>query len=315
MDSRIYLFILGLICSANLCWSQAYTVSYDTATYSSLTTFFIVDESNPDLDASSNELYNNIPIGFTFEIEGESFDSLMVAETGYIRFRSSGVDRSFISMFECQLEDFNGSPSASPIVYYTDGVPGNRIFKCEFINKGFVNDTEKNDYVHFQLWLYENCNDFEVRIGYTSIEPSEFDLFYGNNPAPFIGYGNSIAGNFYQLSGGYSLPQLLTVAGNSLSSVPPSGTVYNYTKCTASISETSSIDLTIAPNPTEGRIVISTSGLSHIDIRNMQGQIITSHNVQGVETLEIDLSRFDNGIYLVSAYGKDSMETKKIIKQ
>jgi hypothetical protein len=315
MNLRICLFSVLLICSTNLCWSQAYTVSYDTAAYLSLSTFDIVDESNPELDASSNELYNSIPIGFTFEIEGESFDSLMVAESGYVRFRSSGLDRSYISMFECQLEDFNGSPAASPIVYYTEGLPGNQIFKCEFINKGFVNDFEKNDFVHFQLWLYENCNDFEVRIGDPTIEMSELDLFYNNNPAPVIGYGNSQAAIYYELSGVYSLPQLLPAAGNSLSSVPPHGTVYNYTKCTADISETSSIDITIAPNPTEGLIVISGAELSRIDIVNMQGQIIISHLVQGVETLEIDLSKFENGIYLINAYGEDSMETKKIIKQ
>jgi hypothetical protein len=91
--------------------------------------------------------------------------------------------------------------------------------------------------------------------------------------------------------------------------------VYNYTKCTADIDETSSIDITIAPNPTEGLIVISASELSRIDILNMQGQLIISHLVQGIETLEIDLSKFENGIYLINAYGEDSMEIKKIIKQ
>jgi hypothetical protein len=315
--SNYFLLLLTTLISSAL-WSQSYTVSYDTAAFSSLSTFNIVDESNPDSDGLGNDLYQKIPIGFNFNFEGETFDSLMVGETGYARFRSSGIARSYISIFDCPLEDFNNTPSASPIVYFTTGTSGNRIFVLEFINKGFINDSEKNDSVHFQLWLYENCNDFEIRVGYTSIEISEFDLFYNMAPAPIMGYGINQTAEYYELTGGYSLPQLQAAAGNSLSIVPPSGTVYNFTKCSVGISDLNSSEFYISPNPTDGATNIqfqNGSDIVKVEVINMNGQLIKQYNDSFAENLQIDFSDFESGIYLIRASSKRSVITKKIVKQ
>lgn len=317
MKTNYYFLLLLTILISDSIWSQSYTVSYDTIAYSSLSTFNIVDESNPASDALGNELYQKIPIGFDFNFEGETFDSLIVAETGYVRFRSSGIDKSFISIFECPLEDFDNTPSASPILYSTTGTSGNQIFVLEFTNKGFINDAEKNDYVNFQLWLFENCADFEIRVGLSSIEISETDLFYNMNPAPVIGYGLYPTAEYYTLAGGYNSPQLQASAGSSLSSVPPNGTVYNFTNCSVSISDLISSEFSISPNPTDGIINIQfqdENAIEKVEVINMNGQLINTYNDSFLKNLEIDIASFESGIYLVRASSNKAVVTKKIVK-
>ncbi|MEX1191950.1 MAG: T9SS type A sorting domain-containing protein [Brumimicrobium sp.] len=317
MKTINYYLALPLIFLANLGSAQNYDVNYYTDTYESLTNYDTVDESDPEVDGLGSELYGEIPIGFDFEIEGETFDSLKVSESGYIKFISFNTDIAYISIFDCDLEDFNNSPSNSPIVYSTTGTPGNRIFKCEYIKKGFVNDSEKNDYVNFQVWLYENCNEFEARIGDMAIEASETDLFYGGNPAPIIGYGNYELSQYYGISGNYNSPQL-DWSSTTLSSVPPNGTVYNFTNCTAGIKESTSESFSVSPNPTSGKILINYGNLTNIEsieVMNSQGQVVRSMDQLEFSHLEIDLSDLDNGLYMINVYTGSDRLTKKIVKQ
>lgn len=319
MTSKTYLPLVLLIGSLKFGIAQQYDVSYELASYVLLDTSYLLNESNFQTDFWDSKVYDNIPIGFSYEIGGEVFDSLMVAETGYVEFNSNGDDSKYIYMFNCPLEDFNNVAHLSPIIYYTLGSPGNKVFICEFVKKGFVNDTEKNDYVGFQLWLYENCNDFEVRIAYSSIESSELDLFYPGFSSPIIGYGNSI-GLSVLLQGDCTSPQLQQISSsfNSLSSLPPSGSVYHFTKCANGISESNPIDFSVQPNPTNGTLVLKCDNMKKIEmfqITNMQGQILNTHNPEGLKELNIDISAFSSGIYLINACTKKGVITQKIFKQ
>ena len=48
-----------------------------------------------------------------------------------------------------------------------------------------MNDSEQDDYINYQLWIYEYCNVFEFHIGELSIAPLESDLFF-NNARPHL---------------------------------------------------------------------------------------------------------------------------------
>lgn len=317
MNLRFSLIAFFLLFIGNVV-AQDYVVSYDSTAYVSLSTFETVNESNPEFDAIGDELYQKIPIGFTYNIEGESFDSLMVCESGYVLFRSGSIEKSYISIFDSPLKNFDDMPEASPIVYNTSGTDGNQIFILEFINVGFLNDSENNDSANFQLWLYESCSDFEVHIGPLEIESSEDDLFYNMNPSPILGYGNYETSEFYALSGEIESPELVSSIGSSLNILPPNGSVFNFTKCQVGIPDENSGELSIFPNPTNGSVVLQFENFYHLDliqILNQQGQVVESFKGLSRETVNIDLTSFESGLYIVKAMDGNSTITRRLIKQ
>ncbi|WP_340113885.1 Kelch repeat-containing protein [Maribellus mangrovi] len=71
----------------------------------------------------------------------------------------------------------------------------------------------------------------------------------------------------------------------------------------------------IYPNPTNGVLTIETSDLNncHISITTMNGQVLLSKEVQG-NRMEIDVSEFRKGIYLITIKSDKAVRTKKVIK-
>lgn len=277
--------------------AQIYQVAYDTGTTPQINPFFVLDKSGPEI-VNGGKIYKAIPIGFDFELDGMTFDSVNVAENGFLRFQTNGVNQKFISAFECDLGDrYSAGSNVSPIIYNTFGTPGSRVMKIRYINAGFDNDAEDNDFIEFEIWLHEECGDFEVRIDYKSIEPQEFDLFYNQNPAPFIGYGSYAPPQSYLIEGGYSLPYFDTDY-ESLSSVPPEGSIYKFTKCGFTNILENTLDISIYPNPAINSININAEGLEQIDIFNCTGQLIHTIRTTLVNN-EIDISELPAGMYFI----------------
>lgn len=76
--------------------------------------------------------------------------------------------------------------------------------------------------------------------------------------------------------------------------------------------------VTVGPNPTTGliRIVINGfDGKTHPDvyIYNTSGQTILSAKLSD-SSIEMDISRYPGGIYIVSVVADDKFETYKIVK-
>jgi hypothetical protein len=89
---------------------------------------------------------------------------------------SSVIDPNFeadyaILPFEADLIDRGELTgiSQSPISYKMEGNAGSRILKIEWKNAGFVGEIGElgtlNDYVNFQVWLFEGSNDVEMHYG------------------------------------------------------------------------------------------------------------------------------------------------------
>lgn len=296
--------------------AQTYTVTYDTSDFDQISPFYAVDKSNPTL-YNGIKMYKSIPIGFQFEMDGIFFDSLEVAENGFVRFKSGQVNQAYISAFECPLEDrpSGTGTDASPIVYNTFGTPGDRIFKLYFVNAGFDFDGEDNDYIEFQLWMYESCGDFEIHVGYQSIEPSEYDIFYNQDPAPVMGFGNYVTQNHFTLDGGYSLPSISNTF-TTLSSVPPTYSLYRFSKCGVnSVVDKETVKLKVFPNPTSDYLNVDFSeNLSNPSyaIIDVQGKVISEGLLS---TDNIDVSMIPNGSYIVHIFSSQHVYQTKFIKQ
>jgi hypothetical protein len=76
------------------------------------------------------------------------------------------------------------------------------------------------------------------------------------------------------------------------------------------------LNLNLYPNPTNGKLFISTSGNEplYLEISDLAGKIIVSGLLDDTEK-ELDLTRYDNGIYLIKFKGTKFTRTFKIIKE
>ena len=80
--------------------------------------------------------------------------------------------------------------------------------------------------------------------------------------------------------------------------------------------EEKSIKTRLFPNPTTGELyaVIETAGSIKVEIRDIQGRMSYS-NSNYTNGTQIDLTGFNNGLYLVLITTEQGTVTKKIVKR
>jgi len=94
----------------------------------------------------------------------------------------------------------------------------------------------------------------------------------------------------------------------------------------ASMSSTETLDemdeLTIYPNPTTGQAKIDLNGtqseLQSVSILSADGKVLKSFSkdeIEGVSTIDLDLSSFSKGLYLVRIEGTERLQLYKLIKE
>jgi hypothetical protein len=310
---------IAVLFTGSLSFSQSYTAEYSSLTYQPLVGANLLDESNPTLDGVGSEVYKAIPIGFSYEFSGTVYDSLRIAESGYVSFSIGTTEESYISIFDCFLKDFNDMPTESPIYYETSGATGNQTFKCEFVKKGFENDTDNDDHITFQLWLYESCNEFEIRIGGQSIDLAESDLYFNNSTCAAMGYGQYSPMSYSKLSGSPAAPTL--VSGNpfaALETEPDSSSVYTFTNCSLGIDKEQKEIFEVYPNPANNDITINLKDFEDvktINLINSQGQLVLTKQVLNNTSIMLNVSELDHGIYTVQVVSEKTSMSQKIIIQ
>lgn len=305
------------LCVAKVVSAQSYAVEHSTSNYTPLVNATLLDESNPSIEPSGSDLYQAIPIGFDFVYHDVSFNSMLVGENGFVKFEHNNTFQSFINIFECPQMNFQDDPLLSPIYYEVSGNPGNQIFKLEFVKSGFVNDAEQEDYINYQLWLYEDCNVFEFHFGDISIDSAEFDLFYNNAPAPFMGYGNNYPYFFYVLDGSLTAPTLSFNAANSLDSVPNPNSVYTFRNCYASISEKETKTFDVYPNPVSDILNLKFENVieeSKLTILNINGEIIFTDILDSDNSYSINSQIFPQDVYFIQVSSDKVNYSTKFVK-
>lgn len=292
---------------------SVYTSDYtDLSGTTSLSNGEIWDDPNYD-----------IPIGFEFDLFGQTLTTLEIAGLGGTVGVTSGVF-DFIGPMALDLIDRadngNQSTSQSPISYKLDGNPGSHILKIEWKNTGFYSDFGGEDYINFQLWIYEGSNDITMRYGPSSINNDQ--SYEGSGPLVGIGDNynmvNDVVSEGYFLTGPSTSPELeifnnASIGNSSLRMQGdiPNGTVYRIstTEPTA-IEDWTTLLFTVFPNPAQD--VINIEGeFEKVNILNLTGQL-----VKIAYTNSIDIADLNTGVYFVEVVSKNGEKaTKKLIKR
>ncbi|MBN8696072.1 MAG: hypothetical protein J0L87_06045 [Bacteroidetes bacterium] len=172
-----------------------------------------------------------IPIGFSFQFAGQSFDSLKVRTNGTITFDSNNKF-NFVCLYKNFICDVNSEGvSQSPINKELVVLPnGNKQLRIEFKNVFFMTTSGLKKHTNFQIWLTQGDNSIEFHMGDSDSSIGNENFVFGlinMNPSPsnstiaYLISGDPTAPVASSISFGVNLVHLLTI--------PPSGTTYIFT--------------------------------------------------------------------------------------
>jgi hypothetical protein len=310
-------FIIALFIQSIAWAQQGYTFSQTTGIYADLVNPTTISGSNWDQDNYE------IPVGFNFSFDNLTVDSVIVDDNGSIYFTNGTVLKSVDGFYA----DLAASPTNTPsnISYLLTGPAGDRVLKVQWKNAGFYGDTNvlANEYVNFQIWLYEGSNKLEVRVG-PSVITSGATIF-GTAGGPDVGLALTITQQNFSglyLQGSPAAPTVISLTNAttfpSLSAPPVDGTIYIFSRNISGVAQ----DLynpavSVYPNPTSGILNISGLPENHetatVRIFDMLGRAVLSETLkmQG----SVDLSQLNKGAYFLEIVNGKSRIGKNIIKQ
>jgi hypothetical protein len=286
--------------------SGDYSFSKTTGTYSELTDAVTITNSQPWDDPE-----DSIPIGFTFKLYDLLLDTVYLG-LGLGGLVSSPIDTNYhadyaVIPFETDLIDRGelSGISQSPIRYKLEGNAGNRILKIEWKNAGFLGEIAVsgtlNDYINFQLWLFEGSNDIEMHFGPNMIT-DPFINYVGETGA-VAGVSDSDLADPYLLSGSPDNPVLSDTMA-VLDGTPADGTIYRFSNLTAGKDDDQpeKVQVKIFPNPVQQvatvRICHGSLFPAELLLYDTFGRIVkTIRNIQTNE-FSVDCNDMARGIYL-----------------
>lgn len=301
--------------------------------------FSVSNETYVDLENSTSLNYGTIwddpeftvPMGFDFQIAENIFNTIYFPGFGYGGLLSSSNNSYPVSVLIPIAQDIvdrgdDSDESLSPLSYKIEGESGNQILKIEWNNVGFIEDETQNDYMNFQIWLYEGTNIIEYRYGPNSIQNP--DASFEGESGPVVELFPSINGNgnfnspWYALINDPSDPTVLEVFAddqtpeteNLLIGAIPDGIVYQFTPSTLSTENYKENTVSFYPNPVENEIHISSTDNAsyNFSIYNSLGQLV-KENIDSSEN--VDVSDLSSGIYFMKIKTANATVTKKFIKK
>lgn len=122
--------------------------------------------------ANDNEVYNGIPLGFSFNYNGTVYEQISIAVNGYIAMGStvvnntsaisSGVSNNVLAV--CNRDIM--SRSNGELMSSMTGTAPNRVFTIQWKNYRRYPASCANDYLSFQIKLYETSNTIKFAYGF-----------------------------------------------------------------------------------------------------------------------------------------------------
>jgi len=325
---KTQLLLIMFVLSTLTVFSQAYTFSSTTGTYTDL-----VGSTLLNIITTWDDPTFTVPLGFNFQYFNSGLSQITIDGNwglgADLTNNTSGIGELLIP-YGVDLVGLGGNQgtSASNISYLLSGNTGSQILKIEWKNSGFYGDTSRPriDYVNFQLWFYEGSNNLEIHFGPSSI--TQGFLGFNSQNGPHIGLfpqydfvaDSSIAVTAgFVLTGDPASPTMVgqdSVYSNYLNGVPPNGSIYKFTKSSTPTTITENENaISIYPNPIEDFVTISgiNNSIYGISITNGNGQIV--RQISKVSN-SIDLSDLDAGFYFIQlTMSTGELITKKIIKK
>ncbi len=276
------LLLISAVLFSTHIFSQNYTFTQSTGTYANLSgSTSVVD-------------WQKISTGFTFNFFNQNYDSLYVRTGGYIFFNDIASPKVVISAFD--TPDNTSIPGA--VSYQLAGIVGSQIFKLEW--KNVILNSNSNQYINYQMWLYEGTNCIEIFIGPNGSMPSSS---YGSYAGPSIGIGLPETTGFYSLSGNPNAPNFILANDSTLTGTPLNGTIYKFCTTGSGIFDNaSSHSVDISPNPFSSSTTLQTSNLFHnatLTVDNCFGQTVKQiKNISG-QTVVLSRDNLGSGLYFV----------------
>ncbi len=301
---------------------QPYFFSQYTQSYTNLSNTISINNGN----IWSGFQTFTVPIGFSFDFMGNSFNSVELEATGRLIFDVNHY--YFADMFVVSgMEDKGTSSSLSPLSYKLTGSVGTQILKIEINNATYQNDPAST--VNYQIWLYEESSTIELHMGPNTINNPSLSFPSG----PFSGvyhittfspvtYGYGLA-----LFGNPLLPTDTTFSGTGintsniiLNNIPNNSMVYQFTDdtITSAIKTVETDDyINVYPNPTSRIINIDLGKIKTnltATLTNCLGQIILFQQFESTDFISLDIDA-PSGIYFLQIESGGKIKSLKLLKE
>lgn len=88
-----------------------------------------------------------------------------------------------------------------------------------------------------------------------------------------------------------------------------------FNEFTTTVSSTADHQFFAYPNPTEGNITMNITGPASIVVHDLEGRMVLTKRINGVQRPVIDLSGQDGGIYMVKVNDGTQQHTMRVVKQ
>jgi hypothetical protein len=233
------IFILALIVLAGPASTQTYFFSAETAEYEP------IQGGQPLVNDVWDDPELSIPIGFSFEYFTKTLQELSLrGNFNIISLSESSASNTFslFLLFGSDLVDrgYANNIHLSPITRKLEGNVGSRVMTVEWANAGFFGELSSNgttdDYVNFQMKLYEASGDIVYHFGPNSVTRPEFA--YSGFPGTVVGIAEDydsdfdvVNGEIILLSGDPSDPDVNTdYKEYFLDGTIPENTVYRFSR-------------------------------------------------------------------------------------
>ncbi len=291
------------------------------------------------ISANGSTIWNEgdtFPIffSFNFTINGQTFNALSVRAGGGLNFPATGTRELFMyhtPFGGYMLHDRGTTTTQSPISYEESGWPGTRILKIQWSNAGFVQwytSSDPNDYVNFQIWLFEWDNHIEIHFGPRLTDPGTYgypEATSDSSPGPSPKLFYDLCSDVFCITGPASLPSsaiynLCSPTYTFVDGTPNDGIVYFFYLAGFGINEIPDEYINQYPNPFTNEISVITSS-ADIHIRALQiieptGRIVlqTEYKTEQ-DKITVPTDLLPSGIYFLKLSDFDNRQIiKKIVK-
>jgi hypothetical protein len=293
--------------------AQSYEFSETTGTYANLEGSLILE--NADFD---NDNFNNLDLtGETMAFFGLDFNfggitTYAIQPLGNVRVDN---DSSAVLLDALRAISLYPIDETSKLSYLIDGEPGALIVKVEWQNMTLT-DEAVNNFVNFQIWVYQETGVIEFRYGprsksnFSLESPVYVGLLYA--PDDFFGVYEKI-----WISGEIGDLVIDTAPINvyePIAGVPEEGTIYRFTPTfplATSEGADHELNFNLVPNPTNHRVRIMGVGqrINSILVYDNKGSEVM--HVKNADQLHTE--HLEPGVYFVTVETSDGTATKRLV--
>ncbi len=343
MKKNYTTFLLALVFNLVSAQNERYDFTHSTETYEQLTNTSTVNFA-PTADwADFEELLElEVTFGFTVPILGIPAMDMFNFLTPTLLVSSFDEEADdpilpFILPTTTQIQNRGVVPGNDPseIHYQTTGAPGSQIFKLEYRDVGFANESfsepsTQNMFTNMQVWIYEGTGCIEFRYGETNI--TDPDLIYDGDNGSGAALTRALSS---QLEGDMVLYAILTIgdaqnpdifeaentteeAGVQSVGFPGNGKVYTF--CPEIDVNTTDLyddlDWEVYPNPTLDFLTVKLNDINEATYRliGMNGQTVSTGMINPMNE-KVDVRDLAKGIYMLTIQTENGMATKRFWKK